>query len=139
MQKNIKVKNKEKKLSLNKEELAKYSDENLREVALKMKNGCDCPENCFKSGVTFFAWRSQLKSRPKTLTPLSNQFWAQPSDIFGDSFLMFFGTAFWPSGVNNYTAYKGVRPPVLWKHAAQKVGSRDPQKWSHVTPKGGVT
>lgn len=49
IQKNIKVKNKEKKLSLNKEELAKYSDENLREVALKMKNGCDCPENCFKT------------------------------------------------------------------------------------------
>ena len=49
IQKNLKVKNKEKKLSLNKDELAKYSDENLREVALKMKNGCDCPENCFKS------------------------------------------------------------------------------------------
>ena len=53
IQKNIKVKNKEKKLSLNKEELAKYSDENLREVALKMKNGCDCPENCFKSELFF--------------------------------------------------------------------------------------
>ena len=49
IQKILKVKNKEKKLNLNKDELAKYSDENLREVALKMKNGCDCPENCFKS------------------------------------------------------------------------------------------
>jgi len=49
IQKILKVKNKEKKLNLNKDELAKYSDENLREVALKMKNGCDCPENCFKT------------------------------------------------------------------------------------------
>ena len=55
IQKALKVKNKEKKLSLNKEELAKYSDENLREVALKMKNGCDCPENCFKSELFFIA------------------------------------------------------------------------------------
>ena len=59
IQKTLKVKNKEKKLSINKEELAKYSDENLREVALKMKNGCDCPENCFKSKlflITIFAF-----------------------------------------------------------------------------------
>ena len=55
IQKILKVKNKEKKLNLNKDELVKYSDENLREVALKMKNGCDCPENCFKSELFFIA------------------------------------------------------------------------------------
>jgi hypothetical protein len=55
IQKILKVKNKEKKLNLNKDELAKYSDENLREVALKMKNGCDCPENCFKSELFLIA------------------------------------------------------------------------------------
>lgn len=49
------TKKKDKKVSLTKEELAKYPDENLREVVLKMKNGCDCPENCFKrkSGLKF--------------------------------------------------------------------------------------
>ena len=47
VQKMLKVKVK-KKLTLTKDELVKYQDENLQEVALKMKNGCDCPENCFK-------------------------------------------------------------------------------------------
>jgi hypothetical protein len=60
IQKSLKVKNKEKKLSLNKDELAKYSDENLREVALKMKNGCDCPENCFKSELFLIGDHSSI-------------------------------------------------------------------------------
>ncbi len=47
-----KDKKKEKKTSLSKEELAKYTDEALREVALKMKIGCDCPENCFKRNIS---------------------------------------------------------------------------------------
>ena len=35
-----------KKKSLSKAEIAKYTDPNVLEVAEKLKNGCDCPENC---------------------------------------------------------------------------------------------
>lgn len=47
-------KKKDKKLTLTKEELVKYPDESLREVVLKMKNGCDCPENCYKRKIFSF-------------------------------------------------------------------------------------
>ena len=35
-----------KKKSLTKAEIAKYTDANVLEVAEKLKNGCDCPDNC---------------------------------------------------------------------------------------------
>jgi len=67
-QKVIKVKKKDKKLTLTKEELTKYQDESLREVALKMKNGCDCPENCFKPFDVEMVYKHRLNIQDLTKT-----------------------------------------------------------------------
>ena len=46
----------------------KYQDESLREVALKMKNGCDCPENCFKPFDVEMVYKHRLNIQDLTKT-----------------------------------------------------------------------
>lgn len=34
--------------------VSNYEDENLKEVAVRLKKGCECSENCMKGGEIFF-------------------------------------------------------------------------------------